>query len=182
MRLYSTAQYKYRWRCQTVFDKRYTIFNRQQKSYSQIWVWEVFLSSVLCVKWCFAAKHCGLSTRKGLKCPTKSNTDLKRGRNQLLHLNTLSKAGRKTRQRLINYARRDLIIVLCDWAHNCLKENVSLASGQNRYLARDMNELRSLLRTDQPVAEKRKILQRDGLLGALLKIAILFLSSLIGQC
>ena len=119
--------------------------------------------------------------RKHVQKAPKPTAALDRAINQLPQLKLISKARESVRRRMINYARRDLIVVLCDCAHNCLRGSVSLTAPQKRHLARYKHELRTLARKDKPLAKKRKLLQRGGLLGTLLKIAIPLLTGLIGH-
>lgn len=70
---------------------------------------------------------------------------------------------------LMDWAKKDLIDALVDCAKLIINRNVPIAARQLSALRREANNLNQLVRTKaNATTDRRRILQRGGLLGALL--------------
>ena len=81
-------------------------------------------------------------------------------------LHVLSIANNDMRKAMIKHADSDLVHCLCECAHNILKGNVPLTSGQLAKLKSYRQHLRNLV--DKTKTNKKRILQTGGFLPALL--------------
>lgn len=114
----------------------------------------------------------------------KAHKSLARVRKYLPLLQHLSKVSGKDQKTFLNIANRDLIYVLCDCAHNCLKGCVKLSPGQKRSLHRYRHSLRDLTKaktTTNNLRSKLKILQRGGFFGTFLRVAVPLLLGLLSS-
>ena len=96
-------------------------------------------------------------------------------------LKVLARASPKQCRGIIDGANSDLIYTMCECASNCLKGNVPLSPSQKRKLAIHKHSLRSLVSKSTSLKKKRKILQKGGFLGVLLKPIIQTLGSILLQ-
>ena len=96
-------------------------------------------------------------------------------------LKVLAHASPKQCRGIIEGAKNDLILTMCECASNCLNGNVPLSVSQKRKLAAHKHNLRSLADKSVSLKKKRKILQKGGFLGALIKPIIQTLGSLFLQ-
>ena len=71
-------------------------------------------------------------------------------------------------RQVMREAPPDLIKALCECALNVLKGNIKLSPAQLKKLARYKNVLRSLAAKRTSVKKRKTILQKGGLIGALL--------------
>lgn len=76
----------------------------------------------------------------------------------------MSKGKHQVVQALIDEADRDVVNILCECALNCLKGNVKLTKPQLNRLCQHKQHLRRLVKVHVPLKEKKKILQKGGLL------------------
>ena len=83
-------------------------------------------------------------------------------------LKTLAKAKPHMRKAIIKSAGLSLITCLCDCAINTLKGNVKMSKHQYRKIRRHKHDLRAL-KNSRTTAEKKRIIQSGGFLGALLR-------------
>ena len=84
----------------------------------------------------------------------------------------------KKRRDIIRKCDNDLICSLSECCHNVLKGNVLLTPAQKVKLRRHKNNLRKLSNKKTSIKEKKKILQREGFLGALITPILIVLGSL----
>ena len=70
---------------------------------------------------------------------------------------------------MIKAADRGLVQCLCECSLNVLKGNVRLSADQKRKLARHKRGLRTLAKNKASLQSKKRILQKGGFLGALLR-------------
>ena len=94
-------------------------------------------------------------------------------------LRVLAKATPKQYKGLIDGANKDLIHAVCECATNCLNGNIPLTPRQKKRLAPYKKNLRHLANKKVRFQDKRKVIQKGGFLGALLKPIIQTLGSLL---
>lgn len=73
---------------------------------------------------------------------------------------------------------KDLVLCLCECAKNLLKGKVPLTASQRKSLGRRKRALRTLVKRNVSVKQKKKIIQKGGFLGAILGPIISVLSGL----
>lgn len=83
-------------------------------------------------------------------------------------LRALHQGDKRVRQALLKGASRDEINCLCEICLNVLKGKVKLSSKQKAELSTYKNSLRKLASKSTAGPKKRSLLQRGGLIGALL--------------
>ncbi len=99
---------------------------------------------------------------------------------QALLLKLLASATPKMGKAIIGVADGNLIMCLCECAHNILKGNVPLTKAHLKRLKRYRADVRALVQKRSTQKRKRKILQKGGFLGALLApVAATVLTDLI---
>ena len=81
---------------------------------------------------------------------------------------------------VLNGASPDLIKALCECSLNILKGHVRLTPAQKKQLSRYKQSLRFLARKDTSVKRRKRILQKGGFIGALLKPVLGVLGGLLG--
>ena len=98
-------------------------------------------------------------------------------------LTALKSLDDRARRSLLNWAKKDLIAVLVECARLIIKRRVPISGSQLNALRRETNNLNDLLRLGaRQVEEKKNVLQKGGLLGALLgPIVSAVLPSVIGS-
>ena len=95
-------------------------------------------------------------------------------------LQWLSRAHPKTCKAVIQSADKDLLDTLCECSLNILKGNVPLTGSQKRQLSRHKQTLRLLVGgRRRSVKNKRRLLQKGGFLGTLLRAVTGVLGSLL---
>jgi len=95
-------------------------------------------------------------------------------------LKRIHRMGEKAKKQLIKSCDKKLIDCFCECSKNILKGNVPLKQAQLRKLRREKKNLRALALKKTPITRKRRILQRGGLVGAILPPVLTVLSSLLG--
>lgn len=104
-----------------------------------------------------------------------------RMRNYLSVLRSLMRMSVKDRRRAVANCNRDLIDCFCECALNVLKGNVPLTKAQLTKLRREKQNLRQLTLKKVSLKKKKKILQKGGFIGALLRPVLSLLAGLIGS-
>ena len=84
------------------------------------------------------------------------------------HIRVLCKAKPSLCKAMLNAAEPELIQCLCECALNVLKGNVSLHPGQKRKLMPYKEDLRFLASRSGALQKKKRVLQKGGLLPAVL--------------
>ncbi len=87
---------------------------------------------------------------------------------QALLLKLLATAKPKMSKAIIGAADGNLIMCLCECAHNVLKGNVPLSKAHLKRLKRYRTHVRALVQKRTAQSKKKKILQKGGFIGALL--------------
>ena len=95
-------------------------------------------------------------------------------------LQTLAKARPAMARAIIQKSDRELIRLLSEIAHNTLKGNVRLTNGQSSKLKRYRKQLHLLANKRASLTNKRKILQKGGILPVLVGAIAPLLAGLIG--
>jgi hypothetical protein len=95
-------------------------------------------------------------------------------------LSYLLRAGPKVRRVLIKEGPKELVNTLCECVLNVLKGNVPVTSVQKRRLAKYKKDLRKLVDKRVNVTAKKRVLQKGGLFGVLIKALAPILSPIIG--
>ncbi len=109
-----------------------------------------------------------------------NHTMSERLKKQALLLKLLASATPKMGKAIIGVADGNLIMCLCECAHNILKGNVPLTKAHLKRLKRYRADVRALVQKRSTQKRKRKILQKGGFLGALLApVAATVLTDLI---
>jgi len=96
-------------------------------------------------------------------------------------LRVLSLASPAFAKKLMKAADKGLVDCLSECAVNILKGNVALNQTQKKKLQRHKYNLRNLAGKKVPLTEKRRILQKGGFLGLLLKPILSVLGGLFQQ-
>ena len=96
-------------------------------------------------------------------------------------LKTMSRLKPKALKGVIHSAKPDLIYVLCDICHNILRGNVNLSPLHKKRLKVHRHRLRTLANQKGSVKQKKKLLQKGGLIGALLRPILGLLGSFLGN-
>ena len=96
-------------------------------------------------------------------------------------LQFLAKGKPKIRKAIIDESGPEVIKVLCECAKNTLNGNIKLSPTQFKKLKRYKAPLRHLADKKTGVRKKKQILQKGGLLGALLGAVIPTLASVVGS-
>jgi len=91
-----------------------------------------------------------------------------RFKRNLSELQKLHRASPQKKKTLLKSANSDLIGALCDCACNIIKGNVPLTSKQFNNLRKHHKQLKALTNKSS-VKNKRKIIQKGGFIGLLLK-------------
>ena len=84
------------------------------------------------------------------------------------HLSLMAKSKPKVAKAIVKNAGSDLIKCVCECAMNALKGNVPITGGQKRKLRRYKKDLRFLAGRSNSLARKKRVLQKGGILPALL--------------
>ena len=84
------------------------------------------------------------------------------------HLKILATSRPKVCKVLLKSASGDLIKCLCECVLNVIKGNVPLTPAQKRRLKRHKKDLRFLAKRNSSLTKKKKVLQKGGLLPAVL--------------
>jgi len=93
-------------------------------------------------------------------------------------LKRITKLGEKAKRDYVRKCNRDFLDCISECAKNVLKGNVALTDRQKTKLRRSRNDLRALSVKKTSLREKRRILQKDGFLSALLPPVLAVLSEL----
>ena len=96
-------------------------------------------------------------------------------------LKTMSSLKPRALKEVIRDAKPELIKVFCDICHNILRGNVKLSPVHRKRLTGHKHRLRALVKKSGSVKTKKRILQRGGLVGALLSPILGLLSSFLGN-
>ena len=94
-------------------------------------------------------------------------------------LRRIQRLSEQSKRNLMRNCDRQLLDCFSECSKNILKGNVPLKEGQLRKLRREKKNLRALALKKTSLKAKRKILQKGGLIGALLGPAISVLGSLL---
>ena len=84
------------------------------------------------------------------------------------HLRVLASSSPKACKAIMKSAKSDLVRCLCECSMNILKGNVSITPGQMRKLSRHKKDLRFLAKRGHRLASKKRVLQKGGILPAIL--------------
>ena len=103
---------------------------------------------------------------------------MRRLRKHVTMLKTLAHAKPHMRKAIIKGAGTSLITCLCDCVYNTLKGNVNMSKHQYRKIRRHKNDLRAL-NNSRTTADKKRIIQSGGFLGALLRPILGVLGSIL---
>ena len=85
------------------------------------------------------------------------------------HLKVLARSKPRVCKLMVKEADAGLFNCLCECAYNILKGNVRVNASQLKSLSRYKKELRALVNCRKKLLYKRKVLQKGGFIGALLK-------------
>ena len=96
-------------------------------------------------------------------------------------LQLMYKAKPGVKKAMLKGASKDFIDALCECSHNVLKGHVRLTPLQKRQLCRYKQSLRALAKKGTSLKRKKQILQKGGLIGALLKPVLGVLGGLLGM-
>jgi len=94
-------------------------------------------------------------------------------------LKRIAKLGDKAKKDFIRKCDKEFLDCVSECAKNIIKDNVPLTVRQKERLRRNRNDLRALFVKQTTLRRKRRILQKDGFLGALLPPVLGILSSLL---
>ena len=103
---------------------------------------------------------------------------MRRLRKHVPMLKTLAHAKPHMRKAIIKSAGTSLITCLCDCVYNTLKGKVNMSKHQYRKIRRHKNDLRAL-NNSRTTADKKRIIQSGGFLGALLRPILGVLGSIL---
>lgn len=103
---------------------------------------------------------------------------MNRLRNQFSTLIALKSAKPRNIKKIIEHGGNELIKVLCDCSYNIIKGNVPLTKIQKKRLQRHKQTLRTLGTGKRISLKKKKLLQKGGFLGVLLKPIVEVLGNL----
>ncbi len=95
-------------------------------------------------------------------------------------LSALAKASATTRNAVIASAKKDLVYALVDCARAIIKRDVPLTRGQLNTIKRLAAEIRVLVSRNATLEERKRVLQKGGLISALLGPALKIIPSLLG--
>src|SRR6218665_1128003 len=98
-----------------------------------------------------------------------------RHKKHLAMVELLKKASPKVRSEIL---KNCLLCCICECAKNVLIGNVPLTKAQKSKLSRHKNKLRQLVLKKTRVADKKKLIQTGGFLGALIPPIAAFLGTL----
>src|SRR6218665_11480 len=93
-----------------------------------------------------------------------------RHKKHLAMLELFKKASPKVRSEILKNCTKSLLCCICKCAKNVLIGNVPLTKAQKTKLSRHKNKLRQLVLKKTRVADKKKLIQTGGLLGALIPL------------
>ena len=96
-------------------------------------------------------------------------------------LKILNKATPALRRQIIKEADKTLIHCICECAKNILNGNVPLNTPNKRRLTRYAYDLEKLVTKKTPLKSKKRIIQKGGLLGALLTPVLSILGGLLAR-
>jgi len=94
-------------------------------------------------------------------------------------LKCIAKLGDKAKKDFVRKCHKEFLDCVSECAKNVIKGNVPLSVHQKERLRRSRNYLRALSVIKTALRRKRRILQKGGLLGALLPPVLRVLSSLL---
>jgi len=94
-------------------------------------------------------------------------------------LKRINKLGDRAKRQFVKNCDKEFVSCVSECAKNIIKGNVPLTSGQMNRLRRERNNIRSLALKKTSVKKKKRILQKGGLLGAILPPIISVLGSLL---
>lgn len=103
---------------------------------------------------------------------------LKRNRKLLETLNGLN---RSVQESLLPYLRKDTILVLVECIKNIISGNVPLSESQLARVRQSKTDLKTIARAKTSRDRRVKLLQKGGLLGALLGPIVKILGDLLGS-
>ena len=109
--------------------------------------------------------------------PVKVSLRLKRNAAAIIALNNASDA---VKHAILADASRELVLSLVECARNIISGNVHLSPEQFTALGGYSKAIRSLITPSYSIASKKRILQKGGFLGLLLKPLLGALGGLIG--
>ena len=94
-------------------------------------------------------------------------------------LKKIRKMGDKARRDFVRKCDKEFLYCISECAKNVIKGNVPLSESQKTALRRKKNDLRALSVKKTSLRNRRKIIQRDGFLTALLPPVLTVLGSLL---
>ena len=92
----------------------------------------------------------------------------------------LSKAQKGIRDAALQTASRDLVLALVECAKNVILGAVSLSPSQLRGLPQHRRDIEDLVKSSTTLQKRRRILQKGGFLGLLVKLILGILGGLLG--
>ena len=92
----------------------------------------------------------------------------------------LEKSANATRRAVLYKASKDMVLALVELAKNIIKGNVDLTADQYRRLDARRVDVRTLAHPRTSMRNRKKILQKGGFIGLLLKPALGLLGGLLG--
>jgi len=102
-----------------------------------------------------------------------------RTRRYLPLLKKINKLEDRARRQFVKNCDKEFVACVSECAKNIIKGNVPLTPGQLSRLRREKNNIRTLALKKTSVKKKKRILQKGGLLGAILPPIISVLGSLL---
>ena len=95
-------------------------------------------------------------------------------------LTKLKKLGPNARKKFFKTCSKDCIVKVCECIKNVLNNNLKIKSAHLKKLSRHKQTLRTLASKSTSLTKRKQLLQRGGLIGALLPAIIPAVASLLG--